>query len=144
MNPLYCAPENAAKFLDWIRNREGIAHWSSLNLSNPGQGWCTPVISQDGTRLARPHSYATSAPDQIVTNTDDVLITVGREVKRFHVGLERHGFALKLTSAATRRVRDACEKAGDKAWYEFDGQDAVIMVPDKEQTLTDYAKEHGL
>lgn len=144
MNKIYCAPGHAPLFLKWIREREGIAHWSTLNLSNPGQSWNSPVVSQDGTRLARPHAYAQTEPDFIVTSTDDVLVTQGKEVKRFHVGLERHGMNLKLTAGGSRRVRAAVEKAGDRAWYEFDGQDAVIMVPAFEKTLTVYAKEHKL
>ena len=141
---VYCSPEQAPLFLDWIRTREGIAHWSTINLSNPGQSWSAPVVSKEGARLARPHTYAQTEPDFIVTSTDDVVVTQGKEVKRFHVGLERHGMAYKLTDGGSRRVRAAVEKAGDRAWYEFHGQDAVIMVPDFEQTLTEYAKEHKL
>ena len=146
MEPITCSPENAPKFLDWIRNREGLAHWSTVNLFNPGEGWCAPVISKDGTRLARPHSYAASEPDRIVTSSDDILVVAGKEVKRFHIAVERHGMALKLTGGATRRVHAALDKAGDKAWYVFDyeTQDAIIMVPGKEQTLTEFAKEHNL
>lgn len=145
-----CSPENAPKFLEWIRTREGIAVWKTVNLSDPGQSWTTPVINAKGERLTRPHSYAAAEPDQIITSADDVDVQVGKEVKRFHVGIERHTMAFKLTTAASDRVRREVDKASTKhqcdAWYEFDynAQDALIFIPASTQTLTEFAKENDL
>ena len=145
-----CNVEAAPILLGWIRTREGIAVWRTVNLSNPGESWSAPVINAQGQRLARPHSYAASEPERIITSTDDVLVQTEKVVKRFHVGLEQHAMGLKLTAAATRRVRREVDKASVnyqcKAWYrfEFDTQDALICVPASSQTLTEFAKENNL
>jgi hypothetical protein len=63
------------------------------------------------------------------------------------VAVRQSGFgSLKLTDAATRHVRAAVAKAGDGAYYIFDygTQEAVIMQPDSEKTLTAWAVEKGL
>ena len=140
MFPHECTPENAPLFLTWIKDREGIAIWHTVNLSNPDQSWSAPVVDKEGKRLVRPHSYAEATPRRIITGTDEVLVTTYREVKRFHVGVEPHGMTLKLTGGATRRVHAAVSKAEEGACYRFDyeTQDAVIMVPDKQISLTDW------
>lgn len=153
MEPHICSPENAPQFLDWIQNREGIAVWKTVNLSNPGQSWSMPVISKEGERLKRPHAYAEASPSRIITNPDDVLVETGKEVKRFHIALKQGGILgtkFSVTDGGTRRIKaevaKATEKYGKEAWYEFDysTQDAVVMIPDLQITLTAYAKEKGL
>lgn len=153
MDQHICTPENAPKFMDWLRNREGIAVWKTVNLSDPGRSWSAPVISQHGERLVRPHMYAAGAPARIITSADDVLVETGKEVKRFHVALRQHGCMgtkFSLTDGGTRKVKaevaKATEKHGKEAWYEFDysTQDAVIMIPDLQVSLTQYASDKGL
>jgi len=54
--------------------------------------------------------------------------------------------AIKVTDGGTRRIRAEVEKAGDGAYHEFDYDDyknAVIMAPEKEMSLSAYAKEKG-
>ena len=150
MEKLTCSRANAPTLLEWIRTREGIAVWRTVNLSDPGRSWSAPVIDKQGDRLVRPHSYAASEPERIITSADDVDVQVGKEVKRFHVGIERHTMAFKLTTAASDRVRREVDKASTKhqcdAWYEFDynAQDALIFIPASTQTLTEFAKENDL
>ena len=140
--PLDCRAENAKQFLTWIRERGGLALWRTLNLSNPGQSWTCPLKDAEGNIKGKPHGYADSEPCRIITNTDDVIVHVDKEVKRFHVGLIQRGMKIVLTDGATRRVNAAVEKAGEGAYHVFDGQDAVIMAPEpgKSMTLTEWAK----
>jgi hypothetical protein len=39
----HISPETAAKALEWIKTRGGLAIWQSVNLSNPGASWSTPA-----------------------------------------------------------------------------------------------------
>ncbi len=135
--PHHCDPENAGKFKAWIATRGGVAVWRSINLSNPGGSWSTPALAADGGPMRKPTWEAESAPSRIITDPAEILVTVPREVKRFHVAVRRSSMSLKCTDGATRKIRAAVDKAGDKAWYEFDygTQEAVILVPDREVTL---------
>ena len=150
MEKLTCSRANAPTLLEWIRTREGIAVWRTVNLSDPWRSWSAPVIDKQGNRLVRPHSYAASEPERIITSADDVEVQEGREVKRFHIGVERHSLAFKVTTASSDRIRREVDKASEKyqceAWYEFDynAQGVIIYVPDFTQTLTEFAKENNL
>jgi hypothetical protein len=69
-----------------------------------------------------------------------------KEVKRFHIAIRRgaQGFSFKLTDTSSERVRKACAKAArdynTDSWYvfDYDTQEAVILVPEKEVPLTDW------
>ena len=67
-----------------------------------------------------------------------------KEVKRIHIALRMgsQGMSIKLTSASSDRLRSACQKAAEKyhceSWYQFDGPEAIILVPDKTVPLLEY------
>ena len=125
--------EHARQIADWLKNRGGIAIWRTLNLSDPGKSWTTPADS------SRPDRYAESLPSEVITDPNDVGVTQYREHKRFHVALRmgKQGFALKLTDASNNRLNRALQKAGAGSSYEFDyeTQEAVILVPDKVEPI---------
>ncbi len=130
--------EHAPRFKDWLANRGGIAVWESLDLGNPGSVF-TPAKEEDGRDYTKPHWRYGDKPERIVTDPAEVEVMIVKEVKRFHVGIKPgSGLMLVLTDGATRRVRKEVAKAGEGAWYEFDSQDAVIMVPEKVVPLTEW------
>jgi hypothetical protein len=143
-----CMPWNAAKFLDWIKSRGGIAIWKSIDLSDPGKSWSTPALSEDGAPTTKPTWQAESTPSRIITSADDVDVLVPSEVKRFRVALRMgaQGLKVKCTDASSAQIRSAVEKAGKGAWYEFDyeRQEAVIFVAEKTVPLRQWAIEHNL
>jgi hypothetical protein len=150
LKPHDCREENAGKFLNWIRTRGGLALWNTLNLSDPGQSWTGPVRDGNGNPVSKPHMYAEATPYRTITSTDEVMVHMDHEVKRFHVAIRRgsQGLKLKLTDGSTNRVNAAVAKAGDGAYhlFDYDTQDAIIMVPEpgKSMTLTAWAAAHNL
>ena len=75
--------ESAAKFVNWIRERGGVAVWKSINLSNLGVGWGTPAQDKDGKPTKKPNWQADSVPSRIVTKLEEVEVLVPKEVQRF-------------------------------------------------------------
>lgn len=122
--------DNAEKILGWLRERGGIAIWRSVNLSNPGASWTSPAKAEDGTPTTKPRWQAANEPERIITDPAEVSVATDEEVKRFHIAVRygSQGMSLKLTDGSSNRVRNAVEKAGEGAWYEFDydSQEAVI------------------
>lgn len=122
----------------------GIEVWGSLNLSDPGKQWITPLGG------SKPHWGATSQPVQTITDPNEVQVVDYKEVDRFRVSLRRssNGLSLKLTDASSRKLRERLAKADSKvdpewgvgAQYWFDGfaQQAVIMVPAASRSLATY------
>ena len=130
--------------MDWIRNRGGVAVWNSQDLSDPGKSWSTPANAKDGTPTRRPHWAAGERPDEIHTDPGQIQVNHDREVKRFRIAIARGGgFKMYLTSASSRKVRAAVEKAGIGAHHVFDGDEAVIMAPSKTETLAEWANSNG-
>jgi hypothetical protein len=140
-----CTAENAPMFLDWIKNRGGIAVWRSVNLANPGASWSTPAYT-DGKPTVKPTWESGDEPEAIYISTDDIEVFTSKEVKRFHVAVRMRGcgFTLKCTDGATRRIRREVAKIGEGAYYQFDydTQDAVIMKPSGTITLTEWEKQN--
>lgn len=138
-----CSSENAARLWDWIHNRGGLAIWPSVNLSNPGASWTTPADRKD-----KPTWQAADEPERIITSVDDVVVSVDKEVKRFHVAV-RHGsqgLSLKVSDGGSRRIRREVEKAGKGAYHVFDYLDynnAVIMAPETEMTLREWYEQQA-
>ena len=134
--------DNAKLIWDWLQTRGGIAIWRSINLSNPGDSWTTPVNGGDAKPKSKPTWEAANEPERIITDPADVVVSVDKEVKRFHIAIRmgRQGMSLKLTDGSTRKVEKAVEKAGDGAYYRFDyeTQEAVIFAPESTTPLTDY------
>jgi hypothetical protein len=144
--PHYCDVANAPAFLDWVRNRGGIAVWRSVDFSDLGRSWSTPLRNKDGAPTPKPHPWkAEAAPSRVITDPKEVLVVEDREVKRFYVALRRgdQGLLVKLTDASSRRVRAAVARAGKGAYYEFDydTQEAVIMAPVRQLTLFEWAEQ---
>lgn len=133
----------APAFLRWMRERGGIAIWGCLDLGNPGKTWSTPAKTAEGQPTPKPHWAATTEPIRVITDMEGIMVDTPKEVKRFHIAVRRTGMALKLTDGSTRRVRKAVEAAGEAAWYEFDGPDAVILVPGQTMTLGDWARKYA-
>lgn len=125
-------PENAPTFRKWLAERGGLLVWQSINLSNPGQSWTTPALTEDGKPYPKPTWEAGDKPVRHITDAKDVVVIVPREVKRFRVGVRMgsQGLSLKVTDAGSRRIRKEVEKAGEGGFYEFDysTQEAVIFA----------------
>lgn len=121
-NKLIVSQENAAKFAQWILKRGGLAIWDSINLSNPGASWTTPVLNADGSPMLKPTWEASNAPARIVTDMAEVVVVKDVEVKRFRVGVRMsgNGVSIKCTDGASRRIRSAVAKAGEGAFHRFD------------------------
>lgn len=128
-----CAPENVAKFREWLATRGGLAVWKSIDLSDPGKSWTGPVNGPDGKPSPKPSWKSDNKPARIIIDPSEVVVVVPREVKRFRivVRMGSNGLKIKVTDASTRRIRAACTKFGENSWYEFDygSQEAVIYVP---------------
>jgi len=140
--PHNCAPENAAKFADWIQNRGGVAVWRSLNMANPGASWSGPALKEDGTPSGKPTWQAEEKPSRIITSLREVAVTSGRAVKTFRITLQNgDGMSITLTPGSSRTLRKHLDDVGESAWYEFggfDGRDCTIFVPDAIVSLDQY------
>ena len=136
------APENAAKMLDWIEKRGGVAVWESVNLSNPGASWSTPALAPDCSPYPKPSWEASSEPNKVITNPAEIAVVTRKEVKRFHVAVRAScgGMLLKLSTNSSKLVDKAMIRAGGDASYHFDyeTQEAVITVPSESVPLLQF------
>lgn len=129
--PYTVTAADAATIWGWLQTRGGIAIWQSINLSNPGASWATPARQEDGTPTTKPTWQAANQP-HVITDPADVVVSVDREVKRFHVAVQRGGgLSFEVTPGGSRKIRAAVARAGDGAYHVFDygTQEAVIMAP---------------
>lgn len=147
MDPHIIRAEDAQSINEWIRTRQGIAIWRSVNLSNPGASWTTPVVDESGNKVQKPTWQAGNEPERIITDPTEVLVSVDKEVKRFHIALRMggQGLSLKVTDGGTRRIRAAVAKAGDGAYYQFDfmTQEVVIMAPAQTLSLVEWQAQNN-
>jgi hypothetical protein len=76
-------PSDAAKLLNWIASRGGIAVWQNRDLGSPpvGSQSFTPAIT-DGQPAVAPHGVFGNAPVALVTDPADVSVRARKEVKR--------------------------------------------------------------
>ena len=142
-------PENVDRITEWLRMRGGLAIWTSIDLSDPGASMTTPATNADGTPKTKPHWMMGDKPVRIITDINDVWVSVVEEVKRFRVGVRMgsQGMSLKVTDGGTRRIRREVSKAGEDAYYQFDydTQEAVIMKPASQTPLAEVlAKRAGM
>jgi hypothetical protein len=119
--------DNAKTLAGWFLSMNpGVQVWTSVNLSNPGAQWLTPLGE------GKPTWQAGNEP-QVIKDPAQVGVVVMEEVKRFRVGVRMgsQGLSMKVTDGGTRRIRSAVAKAGDGATYTFDyeTQEAVILAP---------------
>lgn len=137
--------EHVSKYRDWLTHRGGIAVWTSVNLSNPGQKWSTPAFSIDGTPTTKPNWQAGDTPI-VVTDPSQVGIYTETLFKDISVKLRfgSQGFMLKLSDASQRkvdRVLDACRAKHGNAHYRTGGLvNPVVSVyyTDKIIPLSEY------
>jgi hypothetical protein len=130
--------ENATLINEWLKNRGGVAVWESVNLSNPGAEVLTPA-----DRIDKPSWQVGNKPVRIVTDVADVLVTILKELKRFHVAtrMGSQGLSVKVSDGGSRRIRREVSKAGEGATYTFDYgafDNCVILVPEKTMTLAEF------
>jgi hypothetical protein len=151
-NKHWCESQNADKFWDWIKNRGGVAVWQSQDLSNPGQSWSTPALTKEGTPYPKPHPWKTKdAPDRVITDPEDILVSEDIEVKRFRIKLEQRGLKIVVSDAGSARIRREIAQANDRCFlregafnrFDYATQEAVILAPIKVIGLTDWAKQNG-
>lgn len=140
-----CAPENAARFAEWITKRGGVAIWPSVDLGDLGSSWSTP-----GDVTTKPTWRADSKPARVITDATEIDVVTRREVKRIRIAIERgSGLSFNLTQTASKRLRKAVHEAtlalqretgiiGPGATYYFDGKEAVITVPGEVITLAEW------
>jgi hypothetical protein len=140
-------PENAKAVWKWLLLRGGISLWQSVDLSDPGKTWMTPTLLVDKP-YPKPSWQSAETPFRHITDPDEVLVDIPKEVKRFRVGVENAGMQFIVTAGGSRKIREAVSKAReqhgvDVAWYEFDymSQEAVILVPDRSLLIRDYILE---
>ena len=145
--PYHTTADNALKIHEWLTQRGGLAHWGSVDLSNPGKTWTTPRLNADGTPTAKPHYAATSEPVGFTENIADVHVTEAKEVRRFRIAIRQsgNGLSFKLTDASSLKVRRAVEKAAahvadGQAWhgFDYDSQEAVIFVNGESKPLAQW------
>jgi hypothetical protein len=151
MKPHIVEAVNAAKIAEWLFTRGGIAIWESVNLSNPGASWTTPLNDENGQPKPKPTWQAGDEPARIITDPGWVHVVTPKEVKRFHVAIRAtgpFGMTLKCTDGASRRIRKAVDKANEKlgrdeCWYSFDyeTQEAVIYAPGETVQLSCWRAE---
>lgn len=138
---IVCNEQDAPRFADWIKNRGGVARWDSA-LFSERTSWSTPALDENGQPTRKPTWKAYEKRTCTITNPALIAVATYREVKRFRVGLRMssNGLSLKLTDGANRRLDKALMKAGLGATYRFDyeTQEAVILVPDTVITLADW------
>jgi|HubBroStandDraft_1064217.scaffolds.fasta_scaffold34755_2 hypothetical protein len=128
--------EHAAKIADWLKNRGGIAIWSTLAIGSSCESMTTPVRNADGSPTTKPRWDMSTTPTRIITDMADVTVSYDVEVTRFHVGtrMGSQGMSLKVTDGGTRKIKREVAKAGEGAYYAFDyGSycNAVIYKPAK-------------
>ncbi len=103
---LECGPDNARLLWSWIKNRGGVAKWSSINLSNPSGSWITPTLDKEGKPYGKPTWQAANDPE-IVTDPEDIGVYQAKLYKAFNVAVRWAGLGTKLTDASQRKL-DAC------------------------------------
>jgi hypothetical protein len=135
---------NAVQVWQWFQQRGGIAIWKSVDMSNAGQSWTTPINDAEGNPMPRQNWRMEETPSLTITDPAEVVVDVPKEVKRFHVAIRggAQGLVLKCSDASSRRIRRECAKAGEQSWYEFDyaAQESVIFVPGESKPLPEYIK----
>jgi hypothetical protein len=140
-----CNVQNAEKFADWIKNRGGVAVWTSADLSDPSYSMSSPA-EKDGKPYPKPSWKVGNSP-VVITDPKEIGVSDDVEVKRFHVSVQvgGQGLCLKVTDGGSRRIRKEVEKAGDGAYYVFDygsEDNCVIMKPKGWKSLAEWMEKH--
>ena len=129
------APGSRPKFEDWITNRDGVSVWVNMSLSGPLCGTnFTPRLDKDGKEFGSPH-WSLGLKETVRDIARFRFAKAMREVRRLRIAVRMgsQGLMLKLTDHSSRKVRAALDKAGPDAGYHFEGDEAVITVPEWEE-----------
>ena len=104
MNNHIVQSNNAQEVWDWIATRGGIAIWRSIDLSNLGATWTTPLNDDSGTPVTKPTWESESSPSRVIKDPPEVMVSLSEEVQRFRVAIrmENQGLMVKLTDASAR------------------------------------------
>lgn len=140
IEPFVIHADNASQIAGWLKAGRGLAHWTSIDLSDPGYALTTPALAVDlSTKTGKPHWKVGGEPARIIFDSALVEVRTYELAKRFHIGVRvsGQGLALKVTDGGTRRIRREVMKAGPDAFYNFDyeTQDALIWKPSGSQPL---------
>lgn len=142
LEPHRILAENADKIWNWLHTRGGVAIWRSADLGDPGKTWTCPYLDESGKPKEKQSWKMESAPSRIITDPAEIVVDVPKEIKRFRVAVRMggNGLQFKCTDASSRKIRAACEKAGENSWHEFDymSQEAVIYVPGDSKPIAEY------
>ena len=134
---------NAEKFLNWIKERGGIAQWDAIDFS--GDSCFTPLITA-GEQTKKPHWKYPEKPVAIITDPAQVSLITAKEVKRFHIAVRigSNGLRVKCTDHSTAKIRKTLDKLGEDAYYIFDyeTQEAVFYLPNSSITLKEWEEKH--
>ncbi|NLF98718.1 MAG: hypothetical protein GX565_01055 [Lentisphaerae bacterium] len=114
------AVENAAQFVEWIRNRGGVTVWRSHDPGDPSASVSTPALT-DGKPTGSPHWKYTANPAFVVTDPAEIMVYETEVVEHIRVALKRSQNYAVLTDASQRRVDKALERAGKGSFYRKNG-----------------------
>lgn len=130
----------AEKIRPWLEQAGAILVWYSVNLSNPGAWWLTPLGA------SKPTWQAGNEPE--VVYPADLGVDDYQEVKRIRVytRLSSSGLSIKLTYDSDQRLntamRQVAEKTGETPVYHFEGDYAVISIPTTPIPYTEWSQSH--
>lgn len=134
---------HAAKVSRWIAECGGVAVWGCLDLADPSRQFFTPARLTDGSPSQAPHWSSPREPRRIVTNPAEVEVVTHRQVKRIRVAVRPgYGLSLRLTDAASVRLRKALDAIGPGAVYVFEGNEAILFAEASRTPLTQWLAEH--
>lgn len=143
INVLELDERHAVKVSRWIESCGGVAVWGCMDLSDQSRQFFTPARLSDGTPAQCPHWSSPKTPERIVTNAAEVEVVTHREVRRIRIAIRRgYGLNLKLTDAASARLRKALDEAGPGAVHVFDGNEAIIFAESSRTPLPQWLAEH--
>ncbi len=133
-----CSEEDAPKLLSWIKDRGGVEAWSSRDLSEGGQLFYAPACV-DGAK-APPPGWRFSEPEFTVTDASEIEVVRYKEAGRFYAAIRSGAAGMRVTDGAQRKIDKALEKVGPGSILRFDygTQEAVIMIPDGSQPLSEW------
>lgn len=132
-------PSTADIIKPWLERDGVILLWRSINLSNPSGWWLTPLGA------SKPNWQAGNEPEHLLPA--DLEVVTYKEVKRIriHTRVSSSGLSLKLTDFSANRLNAALNQIGDlyheNPVYIFDGDQAVIFVPDSTEAFTVWASK---
>jgi hypothetical protein len=146
--PFEVPPEDAAKIAEWLATRGGLAIWRSVNLSNAGATWGTPLNRADGTPTPAPSWECEKTPSRVITSEDDIHVVTRKEVKRFRVRIRTstNGLMTKLQRSSASHLETVLASVSKKTGlepayhFDYDTQEAVITVPCDKVPLATFLK----